>query len=156
MLKKMFVISLVLVLALSMGLQAAPVLAQGGDSDPGAGFQSVVPAEIKNVTLLNGLPPRIQINGTLPASCYQLHVSAPVVGEPNSTSSITPITIRVLGVWLPGTLCNEMLKHFSTTVAIDPFKLKLTPGRYLVQFNPVNGQTQHEIWISIPARSNIE
>ena len=156
MFKKMFVISLALVLALSLGLQAAPALAQGGGSEPGAVFQPVVPAEIKNVTLLKGFPPRIRINGVLPAGCYQLKVSAPEVGKPNPNTSITPITVWVQGVWSRGAVCAFTPQRFTTTVTIDPFKLKLTPGRYLVQFNPVNGQTQHEIWISIPARSNIE
>jgi hypothetical protein len=149
MFKKMFMIGLALVLALSMGLQAAPALAQGSSS-PATGFQPVVPAEIKNVTLLNGYPTRIQINGTLPAGCYKLKVSAPVIGKPNPDTSITPITIRVRGVWVRGTLCTEILKRFTTTVTIDPLKLNLAPGRYLVRFNPVNGRTRHKIGISIP------
>jgi hypothetical protein len=123
MFKKMFMIGLALVLALSMGLQAAPALAQGT---------------------------RIQINGTLPAGCYKLKVSAPVVGKPNPDTSITPITIRVRGVWVRGTLCTEILKRFTTTVTIDPLKLNLAPGRYLVRFNPVNGRTRHKVRISIP------
>ena len=150
MFKKMFVISLVLVLALSMGLQAAPALAQGGDSEPGAVFQPVVPAEIKNLTLLKGFPPRIQINGVLPAGCYQLKVSAPMVGRPNPNTSTTPITIWVQGVWGRGAVCTPTPQRFSTIVTLDPFKLKLALGRYLVRFNPVNGRTQHEIWISFP------
>jgi hypothetical protein len=150
MFKKMFVISLALMLALSMGLQAAPVLAQSGSSDPGVVFQPVVPAEIQNVTLLKGFPPRIRINGVLPAGCYLLKVSAPVVGKPNPNISITPITIWVQGVWGRGAFCASTPQRFSTTVTIDPFKLKLAPGRYPVRFNPVNGRTHHEVWISIP------
>jgi hypothetical protein len=149
MFKKMLWISLALVLALGMGLPAVPVLAQGGSS-PATGFQSVVPAEIKNVTLLNEFPARIQINGVLPAGCYKLKVSPPVVGKPNPNTSITPITIRVRAVWQRGTPCTEILKRFSTTVTIDPLKLNLAPGRYLVRFNPVNGRTRHKVGIIIP------
>ena len=149
MFKKTFMIGLALVLALSMGLQAAPALAQGSSS-PATGFQPVVPAEIKNMTLLNGYPTRIQINGTLPAGCYKLKVSAPVVGKPNPDTSITPITIRVRGVRVRGTVCTQTPKRFTTTVTINPLKLDLAPGRYLVRFNPVNGRTRHKVRISIP------
>jgi hypothetical protein len=149
MFKKMFVISLALMFALSLGLQAAPVLAQDGGSETGAVFQPVVPAEIKNVTLLKGFPPRIRINGVLPAGCYKLKVSAPVVGRPNPNTSVIPITIWAQGVWGRGAVCASSPQRFSTTVTLDPFKLN--PGRYLVRFNPVNGQTRHEVWISIPA-----
>ena len=149
MFKKTFMISLALVLALGLGLPAAPALARSSSS-PATGFQPVVPAEIKNMTLLNGYPTRIQINGTLPAGCYKLKVSAPVVGKPNPDTSITPITIRVRGVRVRGTVCTQTPKRFTTTVTINPLKLDLAPGRYLVRFNPVNGRTRHKVRISIP------
>jgi hypothetical protein len=153
MFKKMFMIGLALVLVLSMGMQAAPVLAQSS-SAPATGFEPVVPAQINNVVLLNNFPARIQIDGTLPAGCYKLKVSAPRIGKPNPKTSITPITIRVRGVRVRGTLCTEMLKRFTTTVTIDPFKLKLARGRYLVRFNPVNGRTRHTVRISVPRLSD--
>lgn len=149
MFKKIIMISLALLLALSMGLQAAPALAQGGSS-PATGFVPVVQAEIKNVVMLNGFPARILVSGMLPAGCYKLKVSAPVVGNPNPNTSITPIIIRVRGVWLRGAVCTQTLQRFTTTVKIDPVKLNLAPGRYVVRFNPVDGRTRHRIGINIP------
>jgi hypothetical protein len=150
MFKKMFMLCLSLLLALNLGLQVTPALAQDGSATPGTGFQPVVPVQIKNVSLLTAYFAHIQVNGTLPASCYELKVSEPRVGKPNPETAVTLITIQLRGVWKRGTICKQQPKRFSTTVTINPLKLHLAPGRYLVRFNPVNGQTHYKVWITIP------
>ncbi len=149
MFRKMFVTCLALVLAMSMALQAAPAFAQDSSTDPGAGFQGVL-AAIKKVSLLEGFPPRIRIDGALPPGCTNLVVDKPVVGKPNPDTSITPITIRVRGVWMPGAICTILPKRFTTTVTIDPFELNLAPGIYLVRVNPRKGQYLNQVLITIP------
>ena len=149
MFKKMIFIGLALLLAASMATQAAPALAQGRSS-PVTDIPPVVQAEINHVVGLQGFPPRIRVTGTLPAGCYKLKVSAPVVGKPNPDTSITPITVRVRGIWLRGTLCTQTPQRFATTVTIDPLQLHLAPGRYVVRFNPLKGRTRHRIGINIP------
>jgi len=119
--RKVFVSCLALVLALSMALQSAPALAQSKSTESGAGFQGVL-ASIKKVSLLEGFPPRIRIDGALPPGCTSLIVDKPVVGKPNPDTSITPITIRVRGVWQIGAVCTILPKRFTTTVTIDPFE----------------------------------
>ncbi|HMN00927.1 MAG TPA: hypothetical protein PKC99_18145 [Anaerolineales bacterium] len=147
--RKVFVSCLALVLALSMALQSAPALAQSKSTESGAGFQGVL-ASVKKVSLLEGFPPRIRIDGALPPGCTSLIVDKPVVGKPNPDTSITPITIRVRGVWQIGAVCTILPKRFTTTVTIDPFKLNLAPGLYLVRVNPRKGQYQNQILINIP------
>ncbi len=149
MFRKMFVTCLALVLAMSMALQAAPALAQDSSTDPGAGFQGVL-ASIKKVSLLEGFPPRIRIDGALPPGCTSLIVDKPVVGKPNPDTSITPITVRVRGVWMFGAVCTILPKRFTTTVTIDPFELNLAPGLYLVRVNPRKGQYLNQVLITIP------
>lgn len=147
--RKMFVTCLALVLAMSMALQAAPAFAQDRSRDPGAGFQGVL-ATIKKVSLLEGFPPRVRIDGALPPGCTSLVVDKPVVGKPNPDTSITPITIRVRGVWMPGAVCTILPKRFTTMVTIDPFELNLAPGLYLVRVNPRLGQRSNQVLITIP------
>ena len=89
-------------------------------------------ATITKLTTLESYPPQFKISGMLPSTCYTLRVSAPQV------------TGRVISVFLRGTkpagmLCALTLKPFSTTITIDPARLKLAPGKYTVLFNPVNG-----------------
>ncbi len=149
MFRKMFVICLALALAISMALQAAPALARSESTDPGAGSLGVL-AAIKKVSLLEGFPPRIRIDGALPPGCTNLVVDRPVVGKPNPDTSITPITIRVRGVWMPGAICTILPKRFTTTVTINPFELNLAPGLYLVRVNPRKGQYLNQVLITIP------
>lgn len=149
MFRKMFVTCLALVLAMSMALQAAPAFAQDSSTDPGAGFQGVL-ATIKKVSLLEGFPPRIRIDGALPPGCTNLVVDKPIVGKPNPDTSITPITVRVRGVWMLGAVCTILPKRFTTTVTIDPFELNLAPGLYLVRVNPRKGQYLNQVLITIP------
>ncbi len=143
MFKKTLMIGLALLLVLGLGWQYVPVQAQGVRSLPPA-----VPAILRSATLLRGFPPRIQITGALPPGCYQLHVSAPVIGKPNRTTSVRPIHIRVRGI--QSKTCTSRLQRFTTTVTIDPFKLNLPAGRYLVRFNPVKGQTRFRVFFTIP------
>lgn len=147
--RKMFVICLTLALAASMALQAAPALARSESTDPGAGSLGIL-ASIKRVSLLEGFPPRIRIDGVLPPGCTNLVVDKPVIGKSNPNISITPITIRMRGVWMPGAVCTIRPKRFTTTVTIDPFELNLDPGIYLVRVNPRNGQTLNQVLITIP------
>jgi hypothetical protein len=149
MFRKMFVTCLALVLALSLTLQAAPALAQSESTDPGAGSKGVL-ATIRKVTLLEGFPPRIRIDGALPPGCTNLVVDKPIVGKPNPDTSITPITIRVRGVWMPSAVCTILPKRFTVTVTLDPFELNLAPGRYLVRVNPRKGQYLNQVLITIP------
>lgn len=149
MFRKMFVTCLALLLALSLALQTAPAFAQGGGSDPGAGSPGVW-AEITSVSRLNGFPPRIRIDGVLPPGCNNLSVSKPVIGKPNPDTSITIVTILVRGVWQPGVVCTPFPKRFTTTVTLDPFKLNLAPGLYLVRINPRSGQKPNQVFINIP------
>jgi hypothetical protein len=52
------------------------------------------------------------------------------------------ISLFVKGAALQGVSCGTALKPFSTSVTLDPAKLKLAPGRYVVLFNPVNGESK--------------
>ena len=149
MFKKMILIGLALLITASMGTQAASALAQGSPSSV-TGVPPVVQAEIKHVVGLQDFPLRIRVTGTLPAGCYKLKVSTPVVRKPNPDTSITPIIVRVRGIWLRGTVCTQTLQRFATTVTIDPLQLNLAPGRYVVRFNPLRGRTRHRIGINIP------
>jgi hypothetical protein len=149
MFRNMFVTCLALVLALSTMLQAAPALAQGKSRDSGTGSQGVLTV-IKNVSLLKGFPPRVRVDGILPAGCTRLVVDKPVVGEPNRNSSITPITILVRSVRQPGVYCTTLPKPFKVTVTLDPFRPYLKPGRYLVRVNPSRGQHLNHVLITIP------
>jgi hypothetical protein len=149
MFRNMFVTCLALVLALSMMLQAAPALAQGKSTDSRIGSQGVFTA-INKVSLLRGLfPPRVRIEGTLPDGCTKLVVDKPVVGKLNPNTSITPITILVRGVRQPDAICTAVPKRFTTTLTLDPFKLHIVPGRYLVRVNPRIGQNLNKVLVTI-------
>ena len=150
MFRNMLVTCLALVLALSMMLQAAPALAQSQSTDSKIGSQGVLTA-INKVSLLRGLfPPRVRIEGILPDGCTKLVVDKPVVGKLNPNTSITPITILVRGVRQPDAICTAVPKRFTTTLTLDPFKLHIAPGRYLVRVNPRIGQNLNTVLITIP------
>lgn len=89
-------------------------------------------ATITKIVVMESYPPQFRISGSLPSICHTLRVSAPQVAG------------RVISVFLRGTALAELpcaltLKPFSTSLTIDPVKLKLVPGKYTVLFNPVNG-----------------
>ena len=150
MFRNMLVTCLALVLALSMTVQAAPALAQSKSTDLGAGSQGILTA-VNKVSLLRGLfPPRVRIEGTLPDGCTKLVVDKPVVGKLNPNTSITPITILVRGVRQPDAICTAVPKRFTRTLTLDPFKLHIAPGRYLVRVNPRIGQNLNTVLITIP------
>jgi hypothetical protein len=97
----------------------------------------MVQARITKVVLLKTNPPKIRITGTLPSSCYQARVSAPRVGSGDISGPATPITIHVHAVRTRGQIvCSQALARFTKTVTLDPARLNLAPGRYLVRVNP--------------------
>jgi hypothetical protein len=150
MFRNMLVACLALVLAVSVIVQATPALAQGESTDQGGGSQGILTA-VNKVSLVRGLfPPRVRIEGTLPDGCTKLLVDKPIVGKLNPNTSITPITILVRGVRQPGVYCATVLKPFKVTVTLDPFRLHLKPGRYLVRVNPRTGQNLNQVLITIP------
>ena len=105
---------------------------------------ATVTASITKVLTLERFPPQFKISGTLPSTCYSLRISTPHV-------SGHVISIFLRGTKPAGLLCTLMPRPFSTTVTLDPAKLKLAPGRYTVLFNPVNGQSRFkaEVFVGI-------
>lgn len=145
MFKKILMTGLILMLLMGMGLQAAPAQAQGEQPSP-----ITTLALIKKATLLRGYPPRILVRGVLPAGCYKLEVSKPVLMGPNPhTRSATQIMVQVRGV--QAKTCTLKPQHFETTITIDPVKLNLSAGRYVVLLNPINGRTPFQVNFTIPA-----
>jgi len=47
------------------------------------------------------------------------------------------------GVYLRGSVCSQVTKPFSAKVTLDPAKLNLAPGKYVVLVNPVNGKSPY-------------
>jgi hypothetical protein len=145
MFKKTLMIGLALLLILGVGLQAMPARAQGEPPIP-----AVVSATLDSVTILQGIPPRIRITGGLPAGCYKLRVGEPVVGKRNPKTFIRPITFHLRGV--KSAICTSKPQRFTTTVTVDPFKLKLPAGRYVARFNSVKEQTSFWVFLTIPRK----
>ncbi len=137
-------------LGLARGKYVAMVNPVNGQSRFKMGFTVPTPkpetvlATITKMVVMESYPPQFKISGSLPSTCYTLRVSAPQV------------TGRMISVFLRGTKlaelpCALMLRSFSTSLTIDPVKLKLAPGKYTVLFNPVNGVSRFksEVFVGI-------
>lgn len=136
-------------LGLTPGKYVAMVNPVNGQSQFKMAFTAPTPrsetvlATITKLTTLESYPPQFKISGILPSTCYTLRVSAPQV-----TGSVISVFLR--GTKPAGVLCALTLKPFSTTITIDPVKLKLARGTtYTVLFNPVNGVSRFKTEVLI-------
>lgn len=149
MFKKIFSYGWVFILMMGMILYTVPAHARGMGSD--AAVVNTVYARIKKVTLLSGYPPKLKIVGTLPSPCYS--PSALVVmynnSPDNGSVNLPNIKVDVMGKVKPNTVCASMLVPFSLNVSINPVKLKINPGKYIVLVNPVNSGNKFRIPIRI-------
>jgi hypothetical protein len=136
-----------MLLVLSLAMNATPAHAQ--EAAPGSiaitgDLAQYRLATINNIAMRLTYPPQLNINGLLPSACYSSKLTTFVTqASGNKVSApVGTISIFVRAVPRSGVLCSQMVKPFATTVSLDPRTLKLTPGKYLVLVNPVNGQSR--------------
>lgn len=94
---------------------------------------SSVLAILTGVAALTSYPPQFKITGTVP-SCYR-----PVAPTLKVSGSVISVYVRGTKIVNIMPCATAGLVAFSTSLTIDPVKLKLAPGKYMVLFNPVNG-----------------
>jgi hypothetical protein len=132
MFKKQLFSALAFLFTVGMVFNTTPAFASGGVTTP---------ATITSIAALQN-PSQFKITGTLPV-CDSLVVSNPDVAG-------LAISIYLRGSHPMGVTCAMGSKAFSTTVTIDPVKLKLAPGNYAVLVNPVNGKSPFKSILIVP------
>ena len=146
MFKKLILGGLPLLFILSMAFSATPAFA--GSTAPGA---TPVPLKLATITsLVTKLtyPPQLVINGTLPSACY-LPVLSMQVSQVSSNVSLPTISIFVQAQPIPGVICTQAIKSFASSITLDARTLKVTPGKYLVLVNPVNGVSRFQTTVTL-------
>ena len=146
MFKKLILGGLPLLLILSMAFSATPAFA--GSTAPGA---TPVPLKLATITsLVTKLtyPPQLVINGALPSACY-LPVLSVQVSPVSSNVSLQTISIFVQAQPIPGVICTQAIKSFASSITLDARTLKVTPGKYLVLVNPVNGVSRFQTTVTL-------
>ena len=150
--KNLFLAGLACILALSLALPTIPAFALGSENLPPPGPAKIVLAEIKSMLVLESYPPQLKLTGTLPSPCYQLSVSMQGISPASQNAGTGTVFVWVRGVAPRGMLCMNRVKSFTTTVVIDPTKLKLPPRKYTAMVNPVNGQSAFKMNFMVPVR----
>ena len=100
-------------------------------------------ATITAVAALTSYPPQFKITGTVP-SCYR--PVAPALKVSGSVISVYVYGAKIVNI-MPCATAGPVA--FSTSLTIDPVKLKLAPGKYMVLFNPVNGASRFKTEVLI-------
>ena len=146
--KKLFLTVLTLLLGLGVLFPSTPAFALGNPTLPPATKR--VLAIIKSMSVSESYPPRLKITGTLPSSCYQLKVSTQVAVPVSPAIKAGTLFVWVRGVAPTNILCAQGIKTFTTTVTLNPLKLRIPPGRYVALVNPVNGQSRFKTTFTVP------
>lgn len=148
--KNLFFAGLACILALSMALPTIPAFALGNENLLPPGPAKIVLAEIKSMLVLESYPPQLKLTGTLPSPCYQLSVSMQGMSPAAENAGTGTVLVWVRGVAPRGLLCAHGVKSFTTTVVLDPTKLKLSPRQYMAMVNPVNGRSAFKMNFMVP------
>ncbi len=148
--KNLFFAGLACILALSVVIPTIPAFALGSENLLPPGPAQTVLAEIKSMLVLESYPPQLKLTGTLPSPCYQLSVSMQGISPASQNAGTGTVFVWVRGVAPRGMLCAHGVKSFTTTVVLDPTKLKLPPRKYTAMVNPVNGQSAFKMNFMVP------
>ena len=147
MFKKLFMGGLTMLLALALALSATPAFAQS--TSPGATPVPLNLATITGIAIKETYPPQMVIMGYLPSACH-VPVVTTVVGQPIGVKNTLPtLSVFVKAQPKVGVVCTLALKNFTSSLTLDARSLKVAPGKYLVQVNPINGVSRFQTTIVV-------
>lgn len=153
--KNLFLAGLACILTLSIVLPTIPAFALGSENLLPPGPTKTVLAEIKSMLVLESYPPRLKLTGTLPSPCYQLNVSMEGMSPASQNAGAGTVFVWVRGVAPRSVFCALGVRSFTTTVVLDPAKLKLPPRKYTAMVNPVHGQSAFKMNFIVPVPQTV-